>query len=688
MLNKIQLYYLFYVFFSLLLFPIIINAVDKISFNVDEIVSNNWKIKNIQLSLHDLDDKQQQFRVSIKQLVLPKPFSKFQFVDITCQNFTWQQNKIDCQRGKAKLKSDIVDSSPFKFSFSITEKKSSFSFQNLAVGKGKLSLSAEEVNEKWQLSIKSKNIQLKPFEHYIKEQAAIDEITDGLITADIKLTGVLNQLDTILVTSIIKKLSFQAEKGNIAAESVDFELDLRATNKNGVWNWEHKNQIIKGEIYKAPIYFEIKEEKPLNIKTKGIWQEGRRIEIQQASLMLPDAMKVNAEGIIKQRSGFEIESGIVSIYINDLHYLSTNYISPMIEQTSFEGIKLKGELVSKIELSNSVISQVSSKFTDFTIHDDKQRIEIIDSQGEFNWSNNPDFSTPSNIHWDKLKIRAIPFESGQLDFLLSHKKIALLKSSAIPILGGMVNINQFNLQYKEDNEPIVYFDGSIKNISLEQLSQVMDWTPLTGNISGNIPGVEYTNKTLKVNGVLQVDAFDGNIKINKLASSGLFTDSPKLYMDVEINYLDLNAITQKFEMGGIEGRLSGYINNLYLENWEPVTFYAWFGTPDNDDSRHRISQKAVENIASIGGGGAADVISKGFLRFFDTFGYDRLGFGCYLHQGVCQLMGVEAAEQGYYIIKGGGLPRIDVIGYNLQVDWKVLMRRLSRISQTDRLIVE
>jgi len=159
-------------------------------------------------------------------------------------------------------------------------------------------------------------------------------------------------------------------------------------------------------------------------------------------------------------------------------------------------------------------------------------------------------------------------------------------------------------------------------------------------------------------------------------------------MDMLIENLDLYAITQKIKMGGMEGRISGFVNQLYLENWEPVTFYAWVGTPDNDNSRHRISQKAVENIASIGGGGATDIISKGFLRFFDTFQYDRLGFGCYLHQGICQLMGVEAADQGYYLVKGGGLPRIDIKGYNTQMDWHILMQRLSRISSTDNLVIE
>jgi hypothetical protein len=127
---------------------------------------------------------------------------------------------------------------------------------------------------------------------------------------------------------------------------------------------------------------------------------------------------------------------------------------------------------------------------------------------------------------------------------------------------------------------------------------------------------------------------------------------------------------------------------LYMENWKPVSFYAWFGTPDDDDSRHRISQKAVRNIASIGGGGAADVLSRSFLRFFETFMYDKIGVGCYLHEGVCQMMGAEAAQQGYYLIKGGGLPRIDVIGYNPRVDWNVLMERLARISTTDEVRIE
>ena len=51
-------------------------------------------------------------------------------------------------------------------------------------------------------------------------------------------------------------------------------------------------------------------------------------------------------------------------------------------------------------------------------------------------------------------------------------------------------------------------------------------------------------------------------------------------------------------------------------------------------------------------------------------------------------MGVEATPQGYAIVTGGGLPRIDVIGFNPRVDWNVLMERLSRISKSDEVIIK
>ena len=138
-------------------------------------------------------------------------------------------------------------------------------------------------------------------------------------------------------------------------------------------------------------------------------------------------------------------------------------------------------------------------------------------------------------------------------------------------------------------------------------------------------------------------------------------------------------MTGAFSFGRITGRLSGRVDGLRLFNWSPVAFDARLYTPPDDRSKHRISQRAVENIGSIGGGGAGvtAALSSGFLRFFDDFNYDRLGLSCRLENDVCAMDGVAPAPNGgYYLVKGKGLPRIDVIGSSRRVDWPRLVQQL------------
>jgi len=683
---------LFYSKFLALIFILLsinpVNALENISLEVEQIKTKNWQLKNIQFSLLDIPNSSQQLTLLIKQIALPEPFSEIKLFDIQCRQFSWQENEIACEAGKARVKSDIIHSDFFNFTFNLTEQKSRFSFKNLKLANGKLSLIATEKGQQWFVSITAENLNLKQLNTYLsKENKVIDEVSNGRLTAKLNASGNSYSLETVLINTLFKDVTLQANNGKIATELIDLDWNLQATKKKGISLWNNNASINQGELYIEPVYLEIKPA-GLSLKANGKVNQQGTIKLQQAEFIHPDVIALNAQGLIKNQSGFSVDQAHISSEINDLELFSTQYLLPFIEQTTFEGLTLKGGIDAEIDLEKSAVTQASINIKSLTVQDTKKRFAISNANGAINWSVDPDVKKASKIQWDQVKVRAIPIEASQLKFLLTAKQFVLLEQSSIPLLGGSLEVKQFKWQKTTADEPKVYFEGGVNQLSLEKLSTALDWTTLSGEITGYIPGVDYESKTLTVNGELQAQLFGGTIKINKLTSSGLFTDFSKFSMDMEIDNLDLYEITQKFEMGGMEGRVSGFIKNLYLENWEPVTFYAWLGTPENDDSTHKISQKAVENIASIGGGGAADVISKGFLRFFDTFGYDRLGFGCYLHQGVCQLMGVEAAEQGYYIVKGGGIPRIDIMGYNPQVDWKVLMERLSRITSTEDIIVE
>jgi len=164
---------------------------------------------------------------------------------------------------------------------------------------------------------------------------------------------------------------------------------------------------------------------------------------------------------------------------------------------------------------------------------------------------------------------------------------------------------------------------------------------------------------------------------------------PRVSVDIDVDDIDLEQLTRTFSFGRIEGRLSGYIHKLQLDAWQPVYFEAQFATPEDDRTRHRISQQAVDNLGVLGAGTGAG-LSSGFLKFFRTYSYDRLGISCRLYNGYCQLGGVEETVDGFYILTAGGLipPWINVKGTGRSVEWQVLLDGVKRIATGEDILVQ
>jgi hypothetical protein len=152
--------------------------------------------------------------------------------------------------------------------------------------------------------------------------------------------------------------------------------------------------------------------------------------------------------------------------------------------------------------------------------------------------------------------------------------------------------------------------------------------------------------------------------------------------------LDLSLVTRTFAIGSITGRLDADIQDLELFNWSPVAFDARLYSTPEDKSKKLISQKAVTSISNVGGGGGGvtAALQSGLLRFFDDFRYEKLGMTCKLENDVCLMGGIEPAGIGYYMVKGRGLPRIDIIGNQGRVAWPQLVTQISNSIHADVVI--
>jgi hypothetical protein len=229
---------------------------------------------------------------------------------------------------------------------------------------------------------------------------------------------------------------------------------------------------------------------------------------------------------------------------------------------------------------------------------------------------------------------------------------------------------------------------ALQQLDLEQLSASLGWPRFTGQLSGEIPGVRYHDQVLQFDGGLSVDVFDGDLRVDALSLERPFGVAPTLSSEIEFSGLDLQPLTGVFGFGEITGRLDGHIHGLRLVDWSPVAFDADLHTSTSHKGPRRLSQRAVQDLSSVGGSGVAAGLQNQVLKLFDSFGYSRIGLKCRLVNNICHMDGVDSSGSGYTIVEGSGLPRINVVGHQRQVDWPVLLARLVAATEGQTPIID
>jgi hypothetical protein len=274
-----------------------------------------------------------------------------------------------------------------------------------------------------------------------------------------------------------------------------------------------------------------------------------------------------------------------------------------------------------------------------------------------------------------------------LEFVQRDEGIALAAPVAIPVLDGALEIDQLELGRTTDRASAA-LDARLTPVDMRAVAHALGWPPMSGTLSGRLPRLSYRDGELTLGGEFEAEVFDGQIRIRDFSVREPFGAGARLRADVDIARLDLRQVTEAFSFGLITGRLDGYVRGLTMIDWEPVAFDARLFTSPRDPGRRRISQRAVDNIASLGGGGGAAALSSGFLRFFDDFAYDRMALGCRRELDVCHMSGIESRGDGYLILRGRGIPRITVVGYAREVSWSTLVGQLGAIVASGGPVIE
>ncbi len=493
------------------------------------------------------------------------------------------------------------------------------------------------------------------------------DVTAGRVSGDLDLGF---DRSTLALTGDLATvgLAFGDAAGTVAGEALDARLRATLHRTGTAWQGTLELHASRGVLFRDPVLLDAALA-PLVLRAEGRTTAGG---VEVTAIDFDQGATLNLSGHLALQDG--------ALAVADLAFASTApgglydaWLQPLLIGTALDDLELAGALRGRLH-GAAARWDVSAELDDLALLDRRGRFALGGLDGTLAWGGAE--TPPSRLSWAGGHYLGLAVGASGADFTLRNGTLRLLAPLRQPLVDGALAVAELEATGVGGPGARVTLEATLEPVSLEALGYAFGWPRMAGQVGGAVPSLRYADGTLAVAGELRVDVFDGAIRLRDLRLERPLGPLAALHADIAVDDIDLELLTRTFTIGRIQGRLGGRIDGLLLHDWRPVRFDAELATPPGDTSRHRISQRAVDSITSIGGLGG--VLSQSALRFFDEFGYSRLGFRCRLRGAVCELDGVEPAASGYYLVKGGGLPRIDIIGHVRRVDWAELVDRIQR----------
>ena len=468
---------------------------------------------------------------------------------------------------------------------------------------------------------------------------------------------------------------FGTADGLRAAENIDLALAVDARQSGDTWHWQTNVDWQQGAAYLHPLYLEAGPK----LSARG-QLAGKQVRVEHAELALEGVRRLSATATANLDA---LDGASIALALDgaDLALIGPRWIAPLLAPASADRLRFAGHISGALRLRQGRVQAVEGVFEDAGVSlggaENGAGVALGPVAGKVSWA--PGVRSRARLEvgggrWEKLTLG--PFV---IDAELADDAVQFARTS-IPVLDGSLVLDGLSLSRGQSG-----WQGSgsvvIEPVSMPALTAALELPPMSGVLSASLPGLRVSPGEIALDGALVISVFDGYLHATGLRLREPFGVASHLSADIQARHIDLAQLTETFSFGSITGFVDADVRGLELARWRPVGFDARIVSSPGDYGR-RISQRAVENIGALGGAGAMAAIQRSLLRVFDTFGYSELGLHCRLARGVCLMDGIEGgarADGGFVIVRGGGVPALDVIGYNRRVDWDELVNRLQRV---------
>lgn len=477
------------------------------------------------------------------------------------------------------------------------------------------------------------------------------------------------------------RLSYNGADGRVAAEGLQATLQGRASAGAGVRTLEWQLRTLGGQAYLEPAFADFGLH-PLRIAGRVVLPADGAAQLEWLDIEQTGIGTLAARGRVDAAQPLARHTIELDLALANAAAAAEMYLRPMLATTPLHDLELAGTARLRAGVRNAALQRLRVDFGDTRVAAPGPAVTLNGLSGTLNWqAEGP--ALPSTMRWREATVGRIPVGTAQLDFATAARDFALTAPATLPVLDGALDVERLALSKVGSEQMGADVQMRLRPIDLPALCRSLGWPEFAGTLAGTLPGLRLRERRLDIDGTLSAAAFDGQIEVRNLSVIEPFSALPRVRADLRLRRLDLAAVTNAFDFGRITGRLDGDFDGLRLIGWEPVAMSARLYSSADDDAPRRISQRAIDSISSIGGG-PTGLLSRGFFSVFDDFAYARIGWSCALDNGVCRMDGIGPAKQGngYVLVQGRGLPRIDVVGYSRQVSWPVFLAQLKGIGKS------
>jgi hypothetical protein len=304
----------------------------------------------------------------------------------------------------------------------------------------------------------------------------------------------------------------------------------------------------------------------------------------------------------------------------------------------------------------------------------------------------PEESLSGRLEVKSMKVPLMPEQSLDIRLDAGPNRISIESPTTLKTHGGDIQLGTVVAEEIFSSNRVIKTSLKLDGLRLQPIiSQFWD-RPVLGTVSGLLDPIRYEKNTLETQGQIQAKVFGGSIKLSELGATGILTSAPVFKLNIEGDDLLLSQITTGTSFGEVEGVLKGHIRDFEIAFGQPQKFDLLLETVKKKGVSQRISVKAIDNIAQLGGGQSPFMggLAGTFASFFKQFPYKKIGVRSTLENDMFTINGTIKEGGTEYIIKRSGFSGVNVVNQNIdnRISFKDMVKRIQRISDTEGPIVE